>query len=43
MAFNPAGPKQLFPVGGSSYDGVSYYNSVILTNGSDSAFPAVTS
>lgn len=30
--FNPNGdPLQLFPQGGSSYDGVSYYNSGILT------------
>ncbi|NVM98780.1 plastocyanin [Arthrobacter sp. SDTb3-6] len=43
MAFNPGDPTQLFPIGGSTYDGASYYNSGILTNVSDSGFPAVAS
>jgi plastocyanin len=41
--FNPGDPTQLFPQGGSSYDGVSYYNSGILTDATDSGFPSSTS
>ncbi len=43
MAFNPADPTQLFPVGGSSYVGTSYYNTGLLANGSDTGFPVVAS
>ena len=38
--FNPGDPSQLFPRGGSSYDGVSYYNSGILTDKANSGFPS---
>ena len=40
--FNPGDPTQLFPQGGTSYDGVSYFNSGILTDEVDSGFPAST-
>ena len=40
--FNPGDPTQLFPQGGTSYDGVSYYNSGVLTDEVDSGFPAGT-
>jgi plastocyanin len=38
--FDPFDPTQLFRQGGRHYDGVSYYNSGIMTNVSDSGFPA---
>lgn len=41
--FNPGDPTMLFRQGGSSYDGVSYYNSGILTDAPDSGFPSSTS
>jgi plastocyanin len=41
--FNPADPTQLFPQGGSVYDGVSYFNSGVLSDEVDSGFPAGTS
>ena len=41
-AFNPGDPAMLFPQGGSTYDGVSYYNSGILSDEADSGFPATT-
>jgi plastocyanin len=41
--FDPSNPSELLKVNGSVYDGVSYYNSGILTNVSDSGFPAATS
>jgi len=34
---------QLLPQGGTSYDGVSYYNSGVLSGAPDSGFPAQTS
>ena len=40
--FNPGDPTQLFPQGGTSYDGVSYFNSGVLTDEVDSGFPAGT-
>jgi plastocyanin len=40
--FNPNDPTQLFPQGGTSYDGVSYFNSGVLTDEVDSGFPAGT-
>jgi plastocyanin len=43
MPFNPADTSQVFAVGGASYNGVSYYNSGILTTAPDSGFPAVSS
>ncbi len=43
MAFNPADPTQLFLVGGTSYDGTSYYNSGLLANVSDTGFPVSAS
>lgn len=41
--FNPADPAQLFEQGGDSYDGHSYYNSGVMTNVTNSGFPAATS
>lgn len=41
--FNPGDPTQLFKQGGDSYDGHSYYNSGVMTNVTNSGFPAVTS
>jgi plastocyanin len=41
--FDPSDPSQLFPVGDSAYDGVSYYNSGLLIKGTGSSFPPVTS
>ena len=38
--FDPNNPAQLLPQGGSHYDGVSYYNSGVLTDEPDSGFPA---
>lgn len=38
--FNPFDPLQLLPQGGSHYDGVSYYNSGVMTDETDSGFPA---
>lgn len=38
--FDPSDPTQLFRQGGRHYDGVSYYNSGIMTDESDSGFPA---
>ncbi|GAC1452477.1 MAG: hypothetical protein PVSMB4_12900 [Ktedonobacterales bacterium] len=39
--FNPGDPKQLFPFGGSHYDGTTYHNSGILSDeGAASGFPA---
>ena len=40
--FNPADPMQLFPQGTSHYDGVSYFNSGVMTDESDSGFPSQT-
>ena len=40
--FNPADPTQLLHQGGSVYDGVSYYNSGVLSDEVDSGFPAGT-
>ena len=40
--FNPADPMQLFPQGTSHYDGVSYFNSGVMTDESDSGFPSHT-
>lgn len=40
--FNPSDPIQLFPQGGSVYDGVSYFNSGVLSDEVDSGFPAGT-
>ena len=40
--FNPGDPTQLFPTGGSVYDGVSYYNSGVLSDEVDSGFPPAT-
>jgi plastocyanin len=40
--FDPNDPTQLFPQGGTSYDGASYYNSGVLTDEVDSGFPAGT-
>jgi len=42
LPFNPGDPLQLFPTKSSSYDGVSYRNSGIMTNKTDSGFPAQT-
>lgn len=41
--FNPADPSQLLKVGGTVYDGTSYYNSGVMSNVTDSGFPASTS
>lgn len=41
--FNPAVPEEVFPRGGSSYDGHSYYNSGLLANVAVPGFPTVTS
>ena len=38
--FDPFNPNQLFRQGGRHYDGVSYYNSGIMTDESDSGFAA---
>ncbi|HEY8317703.1 MAG TPA: plastocyanin/azurin family copper-binding protein [Amnibacterium sp.] len=38
--FNPSNPIELLKVGGSWYDGKSYYNSGVMTNVSNSGFPA---
>ena len=38
--FNPGNPAELLKQGGSAYDGTSYYNSGVMTNVSDSGFPA---
>jgi plastocyanin len=41
--FNPGDPSELFPVGGTHYDGHSYYNSGLLSDmGAASGFPAGT-
>ncbi|MFI5084630.1 MAG: plastocyanin/azurin family copper-binding protein [Actinomycetales bacterium] len=40
--FNPGNPAQLFKQGGDTYDGHSYYNSGVMTNVTNSGFPAVT-
>ena len=40
--FNPSDPTQLFRQGGTLYDGVSYYNSGVLSDEVDSGFPAGT-
>jgi plastocyanin len=40
--FSPFNPAHLTRQGSSSYDGVSYYNSGILSNVPDSGFPAVS-
>lgn len=40
--FNPNDPTELFPQGGTHYDGVSYFNSGVLTDETDSGFPAGT-
>ncbi len=40
--FNPGDPAQLFPQGGTTYDGTSYYNSGVMTDEVDSGFPAST-
>jgi len=37
---NPFDPNQIFPVGGSHYDGLTYHNSGLLTDESNSGFPA---
>ena len=39
--FNPGDPRELGRVGGHRYDGHSYYNSGVMTNVSNSGFPAV--
>lgn len=42
--FNPGDPNQLFPRGGSHYDGKTYHNSGILSDeGAASGFPALGS
>jgi plastocyanin len=41
--FDPANPLDVTAQGGKSYDGNSYYNSGVMTNVSDSGFPAVES
>jgi plastocyanin len=38
--FNPTDPMQLLPQGGSHYDGVSYYNSGVMTDETTSGYPA---
>jgi plastocyanin len=40
--FDPTNPAELLKQGGSWYDGKSYYNSGVLSNVSDSGFPATT-
>jgi plastocyanin len=40
--FNPGDNTQLYPQGGSSYDGFSYFNSGVMTNKTNSGFPAQT-
>jgi plastocyanin len=40
--FDPTNPLELLPQGGSSYDGVSYFNSGVLTDESTSGFPSHT-
>jgi plastocyanin len=42
LPFNPFSPADLFRQGGTVYDGASYYNSGVMTNVSDSGFPAVS-
>jgi len=39
--FNPGNPQELLRQGGRWYDGHSYYNSGVMSNVSDSGFPAV--
>lgn len=41
--FDPSNPLYLLAQGGKSYDGHSYYNSGVMSNVSDSGFPAVDS
>lgn len=41
--FDPSNPAELLKQGGNWYDGKSYYNSGVLTNVSNSGFPAVRS
>ncbi|MFH5878571.1 plastocyanin/azurin family copper-binding protein [Arthrobacter sp. NA-172] len=41
--FDPANPLDVSAQGGTSYDGHSYYNSGVMTNVSNSGFPAVES
>lgn len=40
--FDPSNPLELLPQGGSSYDGVSYFNSGVMTDESSSGFPSHT-
>ena len=40
--FDPSNPADLFKQGGSSYNGRSYYNSGVMSNVSNSGFPATT-
>lgn len=40
--FDPTNPLEALPQGGPVYDGSSYYNSGVMTNVTDSGFPAVT-
>jgi plastocyanin len=41
--FNPFNPAELFPQGGTNYDGTSYYNSGLLSNIAVPGFPTATS
>lgn len=41
--FDPSNPLYLSKQGGTSYDGHSYYNSGVMSNVSDTGFPAVDS
>jgi plastocyanin len=40
LPFDPFNPMDLLPQGGTSYDGVSYFNSGVMTDESDSGFPS---
>ena len=40
LPFNPFSPMDLLPQGGTSYDGVSYFNSGVMTDEPDSGFPS---
>ncbi len=41
--FSPANPKELLKQGGSKYDGSSYFNSGVMSNVSNTGFPATQS
>jgi len=42
LPFSPFNPMDLLPTSGTSYDGVSYFNSGVMTDEPDSGFPSQT-